>query len=191
VDRDSVVGIATPYGLDGPGIEFRWGRDFPRQTKSVLGPTQSSVQWVPSLFRGLRGRLVALTTTPFSAEVKERVEVYLYSPCGPSWPVVGWNLLYFTLHRLNNFTIICKKKDTSQKMPSPFSVSNFHIWLLILVSILSTVNSFSWSLLCRYLGKTCILTLILLTWRIWWDPNNASRWQMGFNSAFKGLNFLK
>jgi hypothetical protein len=32
-----------------------------------------------------------------------------------------------------------------------------------------------------------ILTLILLTWRIWWAPNNARRWQMGFNSAFKGL----
>jgi len=31
------------------------------------------------------------------------------------------------------------------------------------------------------------LTLILLMWRIWWAPNNASRWQMGFNSAFKGL----
>jgi len=25
------------------------------------------------------------------------------------------------------------------------------------------------------------LTLNLLTWRIWWAPNNASRWQMGFN----------
>jgi len=32
------------------------------------------------------------------------------------------------------------------------------------------------------------LTLNPLTWRIWWAPNNASRWQMGFNSAFKGLN---
>jgi len=32
-----------------------------------------------------------------------------------------------------------------------------------------------------------ILTLNLLTWRIWWAPNNASRWQMGFNLAFKGL----
>ena len=31
------------------------------------------------------------------------------------------------------------------------------------------------------------LTLTLLTWRIWWAPNNASRWQMGFNSAFKVL----
>jgi hypothetical protein len=32
-----------------------------------------------------------------------------------------------------------------------------------------------------------ILTLILLTWSIGWAPNNASRWQMGFNSMFKGL----
>jgi hypothetical protein len=31
------------------------------------------------------------------------------------------------------------------------------------------------------------LTLILLMWRIWWAPNNASKWQMGFNSGFKGL----
>jgi len=30
------------------------------------------------------------------------------------------------------------------------------------------------------------LTLILPMWRIWW-ANIASRWQMGFNSAFKGL----
>ena len=28
VGRDSTVGIATAYGLDGPGIESRWGRDF-------------------------------------------------------------------------------------------------------------------------------------------------------------------
>ena len=26
-DRDSSVGIATRYGLDGPGIESRWGGD--------------------------------------------------------------------------------------------------------------------------------------------------------------------
>ena len=31
------------------------------------------------------------------------------------------------------------------------------------------------------------LTLILLTWRIGWAPNNASRWEIGYNSACKGL----
>jgi hypothetical protein len=30
------------------------------------------------------------------------------------------------------------------------------------------------------------LTLILLTWRKWW-ANNASNYQIGFNSGFKGL----
>jgi len=34
------------------------------------------------------------------------------------------------------------------------------------------------------------LTLILLTWRIWWAPNNVSKWQMGFNLAFKGLSWF-
>jgi len=32
-----------------------------------------------------------------------------------------------------------------------------------------------------------ILTLTVLSWRIWWAPNNASKWQVGFNSAFEGL----
>ena len=31
------------------------------------------------------------------------------------------------------------------------------------------------------------LTLILLTWTTWRAPTNASKWRMGFNSAFKVL----
>jgi len=48
----SSVSIATAYGLDGPGIESRWGRDFPHLSKPALGPTQPPVQWVPGLSRG-------------------------------------------------------------------------------------------------------------------------------------------
>jgi len=35
----SAVGVATGYGLDGPGIESRWGRDFPHLSRPALGPT--------------------------------------------------------------------------------------------------------------------------------------------------------
>jgi len=40
----------------------------------------------------------------------------------------------------------------------------------------------------REIFPTPSLTLNTLTWKIWWASNNASRWQKGFNSAFKGLN---
>ena len=45
----------------------------------------------------------------------------------------------------------------------------------------------TWFMETPYLSLRTILTLILLTWRLWWAPNNASKWQMGFNSAFKKL----
>jgi len=50
----SVVGIATGYGLDGPGIESRWGRDFLNLSRLAMGPAQPPVQWV---FPGGKERL--------------------------------------------------------------------------------------------------------------------------------------
>ena len=49
---DRVVGIATRYGLDGPGIESLWGRDFPHPSLPALGPTQPPVKCVFGLFPG-------------------------------------------------------------------------------------------------------------------------------------------
>jgi hypothetical protein len=91
--RDSSVGIATRYELDGPGIESRWGRDFQQPSRPALGPTQPPVQWVSGNSLGVKrpGRGVD-HPPPSSAEVKERAELYLNSPSGPSWPVIGWPL---------------------------------------------------------------------------------------------------
>ena len=56
-------------------------------TRSFLG-----VKWP---WRGLDHPLLS------SSEVKERVQVYFYSPSGPSWPVLGWTLPFY----LTNLTI--------------------------------------------------------------------------------------
>ena len=36
----SSIGIVTCYGLGGPGIESRWGRDFLHHSRPALGPTR-------------------------------------------------------------------------------------------------------------------------------------------------------
>ena len=52
MDRDSSVGIATRYGLDGPRSNPGGGRDFQNPSRPALGPTQPPIQWVPKLTRG-------------------------------------------------------------------------------------------------------------------------------------------
>jgi hypothetical protein len=64
VDRDSSVGIATRYWLDGPGIESLWGRDFPHPSRPSLGPTHNEY-WVsfPEVKRPGRGAETHLVPT--------------------------------------------------------------------------------------------------------------------------------
>ena len=94
--RDSVVGIATRYGVDGPGFAPQWGRDFPLPVQTGPGAHRAScAMGTRFLSRGVKrpGRGVN-HPPPFSAEVKDRVELYLYFQCEPSWPVMGRPLLY-------------------------------------------------------------------------------------------------
>jgi hypothetical protein len=70
VGRDSSVGIATRYGLDGPGIESRWGRDFPHPFRPALGAHPASYTIGTGSFPGVKqpGR-VGDHPPPSSAEV--------------------------------------------------------------------------------------------------------------------------
>jgi len=51
VEVGSSVGIATDYGLDGPGSNPGGVENF-RPSGPALGPTQPPVKWVQGLSRG-------------------------------------------------------------------------------------------------------------------------------------------
>jgi hypothetical protein len=80
--RDSVVCIATRYGLDGPGIESRRGREakLPATLKTGPGAQPNSYIMGDGSFQGVKqpGRGVEHPPTS-SAEVKERDHLCLYS----------------------------------------------------------------------------------------------------------------
>ena len=63
VGRDRLEGIATGYGLDGPGIGSRWGIDFPHFVQTDPGTNTASCTMGNASFPGIKcGRGVLLTT---------------------------------------------------------------------------------------------------------------------------------
>ena len=58
----SVIGIATGYGLDGPGIESQWGARFFTPVKTGPGGNPASCTMGTGSFLGVKsGRVVTLT----------------------------------------------------------------------------------------------------------------------------------
>jgi hypothetical protein len=85
VGQDSSVGTATRYGLDGTGIKSQWGgenfrtcSDWSRGPPSLLynGYWVFPVGKAAGMWRGVDH------PPQSSADVKERVELYIYSPLG-------------------------------------------------------------------------------------------------------------
>ena len=91
--RDSSVGMATSYGLDlsGDRIPLEASLSAPVQTapRAHSAPCTMGTGSFPGVKR--RGRGID-HPPPSSAEIKEWVELYLYSPSGPSWPVLEQTL---------------------------------------------------------------------------------------------------
>jgi hypothetical protein len=90
LDRDSSVGIVTSYGLEGPGVESQKGQDFSHPSRPDLGAHPASYTTGTSSFPGAKRPERGINhPPPSSAQVKEKVDLYLYSPFVSSWQVVG------------------------------------------------------------------------------------------------------
>jgi hypothetical protein len=86
------VRLTTLYGLDGQGIETQWQRVCLYLSRPTIEPTQHPIQysryWVIPASEAAR---CGVNPPPFSAEFKERVELYLCFPSAPSWQVISLN----------------------------------------------------------------------------------------------------
>ena len=137
MSRDSSIGIATSYWLDGPGIESRWGTRFSALVCTDPGPTQPPIPWVPSFSRGVKRPGCGFDHPPTPrAEVKKRVKLYIYSPSGTWWPVLGRNLpwrymstmFYLLGNMLVGFSLLFgSRKHTCDFAEATAVLPTFHI----------------------------------------------------------------
>jgi len=98
VGRDSVVGIGSRYGLCCLGIEYRRGGEIFRiSSDRSWGPPSLLCNGYHPFSRGKTAGVWHLPPPPSNAEVKERVELYLYF----LWGIVACyrvNCTFFTFY---------------------------------------------------------------------------------------------
>jgi hypothetical protein len=97
VGRDSADGIATRYGLYGPGIKCRWGHP----SRPAPGPTQPRIQWIPDLAWGQSCRGAALTTHTHLAPRLKKEYSYI------STPSLGLRGLFYGELLIHNYNVTC------------------------------------------------------------------------------------
>ena len=186
----SVVGIATDYGLDGPGIESWWGEIFHTCPDRPWGP--------PSLlYNGYRvfpggkerpGR-DADPSPPSSVAGHERVELYLYSSYGPydlsrrsaagrspaeivgSNPTGAWIFVCCECRVLSGRGL-CDELITRPEEP-------YGLCCIVVCDLETSRIGAPCTYIYIYIYdisslRVNYLTLILLPWRKWW-ANNGSK----------------
>ena len=121
---------------------------------------------------------------PFTAEVKERIELYLYSSSGPSWPVIGWiSLLYpcfpCWLQCIHTLTYECIYLSFRINIVST-CIYNQHSFIFNCIHIYFPCFNFIWSRLVSGVDKNEIRNFcapiiserfyqIQKTWSLEWD----------------------
>jgi hypothetical protein len=118
--------------------------NFPCQSRLAPRSTKPLVQRVPGPFPGVKlpgSDVNNLSTHPrASAEVKERVKVYLYSPSGSLWPVIRWTLpLPLPLHERKSEQSPNTQLEIHKCWPSWFELLKTSKWASKFNSSLSAV----------------------------------------------------
>ena len=179
--RGSSVSIATCYGPDGPGIESRLGETFRTRPDRPWGPHillyNGQRVWFPVVEQPGRG---ANHLPPCNAEAKERLELYLHFPSGPSWLLVGRTL---TSSRQKNHTYT-ENGDRSLLEDACTCIPNYTsshstalraivIVLLFLILFLITESYYRYDLFCVETFHISVRINYIGTRRPWFDSRQA------------------
>ena len=105
--RSSSVGVANFYGLDGLGIESRWGWGFSVPVQTEGGGYPAFYTMHTGSFPGVKRPVCCLNhPTPSGAEDNEKVQAYF---CTPLWA--------FMASSKGNFTVCVLDKNLYQLLP--------------------------------------------------------------------------
>ena len=126
---------------------------------------------------------------PSNTEVKERVQLYLYSPSGPSWPIIGWPLPLllllllssssssvitfmqgFMLHDAFSYIQYTDQQMHITKYNKPQHNSSYHHYMFLCTGVSSSggLRKRTAEILCLYYT----LTIWHLTATIWVVPHS-------------------
>ena len=120
----SSVGIATDYGLDEPGIESWWGRDFP-PVQTGPGAHPASCTMGTGSFPGVKcGRSVLLTTHPLLAPRSWNSRAI---PLPPLWvttgPVTGLLLVQYYYQSMSAWQVKLHTAEIKLQTIGPWPLS--------------------------------------------------------------------
>ena len=145
----------TRSGLNDPGIDSRWARFFaPIQTGPGAHP--ASYKMGTGSFPGVKWSERDVDhPSPSSAKVKEKVELYLYFPSGPSWPVLGWTSLFHI-----SITFKPRHATVIGGGPKDFYTNKYGLWFYL--NIVSSIKKQKIQLCVRLVNQYERLVVITL-----------------------------
>ena len=142
-----------------------------------------------SLLNNAHVRSVSLTPLVLlkHSPLLSMVSSILYLSAVSFFGTIFLSLSFFLSSLASSFSLFLFYFSWNKSFHAVHAITNGNLSVLLLIFLLGVFGQ------CKtpWRGEMCLpLTLTLLTWRIWWASNNASKWQTGFNSVFKGLSLF-